>query len=277
MEEKHMEHISGGVCAAKGFQAGGIHCGIRKNQAKRDLALIYSAVPASAIVDAVLLALERTPPELASDIMDRGIVLAGGGYTGVWAARTIARAVRADALDGVRIRLVSAAPDHAFHGWTAEVLTGHVGVERAFTPLADLLPGVRLVRGAVARVDLQTRGVDVLTDAGVRTNIDVGIRYIEAWLRGNGAVAIHDLMEDAATAEISRSQIWQWRNACVTTVEGNEVTTEWLGEVFDEVFGSLERFDGDRYDDARELFQQVALADEYPDFLTLPAYERYVA
>ena len=49
------------------------------------------------------------------------------------------------------------------------------------------------------------------------------------------------------------------------------------GDVFDEVFGSLERFDGDRYDDARELFQQVALADEYPDFLTLPAYERYVA
>ena len=116
-----------------------------------------------------------------------------------------------------------------------------------------------------------------MTDAGVRTNIDVGIRYIEAWLRGNGAVAIHDLMEDAATAEISRSQIWQWRNAGVTTVEGNEVTTEWLGEVFDDVFNGLERFEGDRYDDARGLFQEVALADEYPDFLTLPAYQRYVA
>ncbi|MGJ3507716.1 malate synthase A [Enemella sp. A6] len=116
-----------------------------------------------------------------------------------------------------------------------------------------------------------------ITDAGVRTNIDVGIRYIEAWLRGNGAVAIHDLMEDAATAEISRSQIWQWRNARATTAEGNPITTEWLAEVFDEVFDSLERFDGDRYDDARALFQEVALADEYPDFLTLPAYERYVA
>jgi len=84
-------------------------------------------------------------------------------------------------------------------------------------------------------------------------------------------------MEDAATAEISRSQIWQWRNAGVTTVEGNEVTTEWLGEVFDDVFNGLERFEGDRYDDARGLFQEVALADEYPDFLTLPAYQRYVA
>ncbi len=127
-----------------------------------------------------------------------------------------------------------------------------------------------------ALIDLAIPGSSV-TDAGVRTNIDVGIRYIEAWLRGNGAVAIHDLMEDAATAEISRSQIWQWRNAGVTTAEGNAVTTEWLGEVFDEVFSSLERFDGDRYDDARGLFQEVALADEYPDFLTLPAYDRYVA
>ena len=127
-----------------------------------------------------------------------------------------------------------------------------------------------------ALIDLAIPGSTV-TDGGVRTNIDVGIRYIEAWLRGNGAVAIHDLMEDAATAEISRSQIWQWRNAGVTTEEGNQVTTEWLTEVFDEVFGSLERFEGDRYDDARGLFQEVALADEYPDFLTLPAYERYVA
>ncbi|NLT30694.1 MAG: malate synthase A [Propionibacterium sp.] len=116
-----------------------------------------------------------------------------------------------------------------------------------------------------------------ITDAGVRTNIDVGIRYIEAWLRGNGAVAIHDLMEDAATAEISRSQIWQWRNAGVTTAEGNRVDTAWLQQIFDEVVAGLERFDGDRYDDARELFGQVALADEYPDFLTLPAYQRYVS
>ncbi|HHU37870.1 MAG TPA: malate synthase A [Propionibacterium sp.] len=127
-----------------------------------------------------------------------------------------------------------------------------------------------------ALISLEIPG-STITDNGVRTNIDVGIRYIEAWLRGNGAVAIHDLMEDAATAEISRSQIWQWRNAGVTTVEGNKVTTEWLGEVFDDAFNALERFEGDRYDDARGLFQEVALADEYPDFLTLPAYERYVA
>ncbi|MFP5417284.1 MAG: malate synthase A [Actinomycetes bacterium] len=134
----------------------------------------------------------------------------------------------------------------------------------------DVIPDDR------ALIDLAIPGATI-TDGGVRTNIDVGIRYIEAWLRGNGAVAIHDLMEDAATAEISRSQIWQWRNAGVTTAEGHHVTTEWLTEVFGEVFASLERFEGDRYDDARELFQEVALADEYPEFLTLPAYQRYVA
>ena len=81
----------------------------------------------------------------------------------------------------------------------------------------------------------------------------------------------------AATAAHSRSPIWQWRNAGVPTAEGHAVTTAWLSEVFDEVFASLERFEGDRYDDARGLFQEVALADEYPEFLTLPAYDRYVA
>lgn len=99
--------------------------------------------------------------------MSMEILVLGGGYVGVWSARRIVRSLRGQ--DDARVTLVSLSDAHAFHGWTAEVLTGHVGVERAFTPLADLLPGVRLVRGAVARVDLQTRGVDVLTDAGVRT------------------------------------------------------------------------------------------------------------
>jgi len=115
-----------------------------------------------------------------------------------------------------------------------------------------------------------------ITEKGVRTNIDVGIQYIEAWLQGNGAAAIHNLMEDAATAEISRSQIWQWKNAGATTAEGQKITTEWLEQIFDEAFAKLPRYEGDRFDDARKLFQEVALADEYPEFLTLPAYAQYV-
>lgn len=127
-----------------------------------------------------------------------------------------------------------------------------------------------------ALIDLAIPG-STITDAGVRVNIEVGIRYIEAWLRGNGAVAINNLMEDAATAEISRSQLWQWKNAQSVTAEGNVITKESLEAAFDEVRGSIERFEGDRYDDAFELFETVALDDEYQEFLTLPAYERYVA
>ena len=115
-----------------------------------------------------------------------------------------------------------------------------------------------------------------ITEKGVRTNIEVGIRYIEAWLQGNGAAAIHNLMEDAATAEISRSQIWQWKNAGAKTDKGQVITTQWLAQLFDEEFAGIDRYEGDRFDDARELFQTVALAEEYPDFLTLPAYATYV-
>ena len=97
------------------------------------------------------------------------IVVAGGGYTGVWAARTIARAVRTGAIDGVRVRLVSAAPDHSFHGWTAEVITGHVRPERARVPLPRLLPGVEIVRGSVSAVDAAARVLRVTTTEGERT------------------------------------------------------------------------------------------------------------
>lgn len=115
-----------------------------------------------------------------------------------------------------------------------------------------------------------------ITEKGVRTNIEVGIRYLEAWLRGNGAVAIHNLMEDAATAEISRSQLWQWKNAQSKTDEGHVITTEWLEQLFNEEIEGIERFEGDRFDDAFHLFEQVALDDEYQDFLTLPAYQTFV-
>ncbi|WP_415855769.1 malate synthase A [Sinomonas sp. G460-2] len=115
-----------------------------------------------------------------------------------------------------------------------------------------------------------------ITEGGIRNNIEVGVRYIEAWLRGSGAVAIHNLMEDAATAEISRSQIWQWIYSHAITDEGEVITREWVKELFEEEFAKLERFDGDRFQDAHEIFEEVALAPEFPTFLTLPAYARYL-
>jgi malate synthase len=118
------------------------------------------------------------------------------------------------------------------------------------------------------------------TAVGLRNNIDVGIRYLEAWLRGSGAVAIHNLMEDAATAEISRSQVWQWVHNDVKLADtGEQVTAELVRKVIDDVVADIrgevgdEAFSAGKWADARNVFEQVALADDFVDFLTLPAYD----
>jgi malate synthase len=109
------------------------------------------------------------------------------------------------------------------------------------------------------------------TMAGLRANVEVAIRYLAAWLAGNGAVGIHNLMEDAATAEISRSQVWQWVHNGVQLATGETVTAELVRQVIEEEVAGIGEIE--RLDDARRLFEQVALAEEFPDFLTLPAYE----
>jgi malate synthase len=118
-----------------------------------------------------------------------------------------------------------------------------------------------------------------ITEAGLRNDVSVGLQYLANWLAGNGAVAIFNLMEDAATAEISRSQIWQWLHNDISVVGGPKVTRELveriIGEEFELIRTNLgEAFDEGQYEQAKSLFTEVALADEYVDFLTLPAYER---
>jgi malate synthase len=108
-----------------------------------------------------------------------------------------------------------------------------------------------------------------VTREGLRLNVDVGVRYVAAWLSGNGAAGINNLMEDAATAEISRSQIWQWVHGGVRLTDtGETVTAELVQRLLDE-----NRFDDPHYEQARQVFQQVALDDDFVDFLTVPAYE----
>ncbi len=102
-----------------------------------------------------------------------------------------------------------------------------------------------------------------ITLEGLHNNVSVGIQYLAAWLQGSGAVAIFNLMEDAATSEISRSQVWQWLQ------HGKVARTDVEAAIEEE----LAKLDGD-YDEARELFEQVALGEEFVEFLTLPAYER---
>ena len=120
-----------------------------------------------------------------------------------------------------------------------------------------------------------------ITEAGLRNDVNVGIQYLSSWLRGNGAAGIYGLMEDAATAEIARSQVWQWIRHGRTLEDGTPVTPDLVRRLEAE---ELERIRGEISDDewferegrpreSRELFEQVALSEELAEFLTLAAYE----
>jgi malate synthase len=118
--------------------------------------------------------------------------------------------------------------------------------------------------GAADLLDVAATPGEV-TEEGVRANVSVGIRYLAAWLSGTGAAAIDNLMEDAATAEISRSQVWQWsRHGRVSQEDVEAVVSEVVAELPDEP----------AVEAARALFEQVALGEEFTEFLTLPAYDR---
>jgi len=119
-----------------------------------------------------------------------------------------------------------------------------------------------------------------ITRAGIEGNVNVGIQYLESWLRGVGAVAIANLMEDTATAEIARSQVWQWVHHAARMVEGPVVdrlfVQQVIGQELAKIRGALgeEAFDRGKFEEARQLFEGVALKEEFVEFLTIPAYER---
>jgi malate synthase len=110
-----------------------------------------------------------------------------------------------------------------------------------------------------------------ITENGLRANVNVGIQYIESWLRGTGAAAINNLMEDVATAEISRSQVWQWVHHSARLEEGPTVSADLVREIADEEMSKLH---GGRFAEAREIFEEVALSKDFHPFLTLVAQER---
>jgi malate synthase len=135
------------------------------------------------------------------------------------------------------------------------------------------------------RDDVKVKAEDLLafapdtpiTETGVRTNINVSLQYIGSWIGGNGCVPINNLMEDAATAEISRSQLWQWiRSPKGVLDDGRKVTLEMfrtmLGEELRKV-SAVPGASGSRYDEAAWLLDQLVSNDEFQDFLTEPAYE----
>jgi malate synthase len=114
-----------------------------------------------------------------------------------------------------------------------------------------------------------------ITEAGLRNNISVGIQYLGAWLAGNGCVPVFNLMEDAATAEISRSQIWQWiRSPKGVLDDGRKLTGELFRNLLDEELAKVKaEFSEGRYDEGARLFERITADDQYVEFLTLPAYQ----
>ena len=138
------------------------------------------------------------------------------------------------------------------------------------------------------RDDVEVTAADLLavgrtpgerTLAGLRGNVSVGIQYLHAWLSGNGAAGINNLMEDAATAEISRSQVWQWVHNEVALDSGETVTPELVAKVVEGEYAGLvaDAPDPELLAEARRLFEESALGEDYPDFLTLAAYESVLA
>src|SRR3989441_2804327 len=187
------------------------------------------------------------------------------------------------ALEGERGDKERAAADGYDGGWVA-----HPGlVPIAMDEFVKVL-GARPHQIDKKRDDVKVEAKDLLdfqpekpiTEAGLRMNINVGVQYLGSWLAGNGCVPIFNLMEDAATAEISRSQIWQWiRSPKGVLEDGRKVTKELFRQLLPEEVEKVReylgeaQYDAGKYEDAAKMFEQITAADEFVEFLTLPAYE----
>ncbi len=168
-----------------------------------------------------------------------------------------------------------------------EVTAGHDGTwvaHPALVPIAmrifdEKMKGPNQIQNL--REDVKVRAQDLLqvpqgniTEEGLRMNIRVGIQYLEAWLRGNGCVPLYNLMEDAATAEISRAQIWQWLRYKKAKLSSGELVTPGIfKEIVEQEVTALKNLKLPKLQRAAELFQGISLAEKFPEFLTLVAYD----
>jgi malate synthase len=164
-----------------------------------------------------------------------------------------------------------------------EVRNGHDGTwvaHPALVPIAmeafEAMPGPnqlsKIPEHIPGRDEMLELHTGPRTEAGARENIRVGVQYLAAWLGGRGAVPLYNLMEDAATAEISRAQLWQWLHFGAELDNGRTFTQDLFDQLFDEEVGLLQ--DVENITEAADLFREMIVADEFVEFLTLPAYER---
>jgi len=185
--------------------------------------------------------------------------------------------VTAHALEQVRIDKQREADDGSDGTWVA-----HPDLVPLAREIFDAALGERPNQKERLRGDVTIEAQDLLdthvdggavTEAGVRTNVTVALQYLASWLEGNGAAAIDNLMEDAATAEISRSQLWQWRVHAVELDDGRPMSAERYAGVRNEELARLEAaFPGHRWTDAARLLDDLVLTDDFVEFLTLSAY-----
>ena len=132
---------------------------------------------------------------------------------------------------------------------------------------------------SVSAKDLLAVPTGEITEAGLRLNINVGLQYLEAWLRGNGCVPIYNLMEDAATAEISRAQVWQWVRHQAKLADGRAISRDLVVQTIKEELEKLkamlgaERFQNGKFELASQLFERMMTSPTFDEFLTLKAYE----
>ena len=184
------------------------------------------------------------------------------------------------ALDKVRkdkLREVRAGHDGT---WVAH--PGLVGIAKEIFDAGMKTPNqIAVTRGevSVSPRDLLSVPEGEITQAGLELNIDVGIQYLEAWLGGNGCVPIYNLMEDAATAEISRTQVWQWVRHGARLSDGRTVDAALVQRTIPQQLEKIRkligpaRYDSGNFDRAAKLFDEISVAENFPDFLTVPAYE----
>lgn len=184
------------------------------------------------------------------------------------------------ALAGVRADKARDANDGYDGGWVAHPGLVPIAMEEFVKVLGD-----RPNQIDKQRDDVQVTAADLLnfqpetpiTEAGLRMNINVGIHYLGSWLAGNGCVPIHNLMEDAATAEISRSQVWQWiRSPKGVLDDGRKVTAEMVRALIPEELAKVKAVVGGdtrTYDRAAQIFEQMSTQEQFAEFLTLPLYE----
>jgi len=140
---------------------------------------------------------------------------------------------------------------------------------------------IKVTANDLLKLPVKTAGgrIGIITEKGIRTNINVGILYIEAWLNGNGCVPLYNLMEDAATAEISRAQIWQWLKHQAKTVDKKEITVEYFNKLLKEEVKKIklnigeEKYNNGKFKEASDIFFTMSTSEDFEEFLTLPAYK----